>query len=92
MNFLKNLGIKVKWLSLDPLQATRCYLRNLQNKLVEDAVLEDCIYPYSKQDENYFEYNEKLFFHLADKSFLCDCGHPNDKAHRIFADIIKNEL
>ena len=96
INFLKNLGIKVKWLSLDPIQATRCYLRNLQNKLVEDALLEDCIYPYSKhpdnQDEKYFEYNEKLVLHLADKSFLCDCGHPNDKAHRIFADIIKNEL
>jgi len=96
INFLKNLGIKVKWLTIDPMQSTRCYLRNLQNKLVEDALLEDCIYPYSKhsdnQDEKYFEYDEKLFFQLADKSFCCDCGHPNDKAHRIFADIIKNEL
>ena len=96
INFLKNLGIKVKWLTIDPMQSTRCYLRNLQNKLVEDAVLEDCIYPYSKhpdnQDEKYFEYNEKLVNQLEDKSFLCDCGHPNDKAHRIFANIIKNEL
>ena len=92
ISFLKKLGIKVKWLQVDSIGPTRAYFRNLQNKLVEDALLEDCIYPYNKQDENYFEYNEKLFFQLADKSFRCDCGHPNHKAHRIFADIIKNEL
>ena len=91
ISFLKNLGIKVKWFQADTNAPTRCYLRNLQNKLVEDALLEDCIYPYSKDNE-YFEYNEERVNLLRTPAFLCDCGHPNDKAHRIFADIIKNEL
>ena len=32
ISFLKKIGIKVKWLHVDPINSTRCYLRNLQNK------------------------------------------------------------
>jgi|TARA_Y100001951_G_scaffold66321_1_gene53292 hypothetical protein len=88
ITFLKNLGIKVKWLQIDGIHPTRCYLRNLQNKLIEDALFEDCIHPYSRDDG----YNEERVMLFRNEDFLCDCGHPNDKAHRIFADIIKNEL
>ena len=91
INFLKNLGIKVKWLQIDGIHPTRCYFRNLQNELVEDALFKDCIHPYSR-DDGYNEYNEERVMLFRNTDFICECGHPNHKAHRIFADIIKNEL